>query len=279
MNRKVAVVSGANQGLGFALTAALCEKLGPSATIYLTARDAARGEAAVESLRQRGLAPIFHPLDVTRDASVNALAETLRSRHGGVDIVISNAAARMQRERPQAEQVAQFIDTNNHGAYRMIQAFAPLLRDQARFIVIASGFGSLRNLAAQHHATFDVSQRTLADIEQSMDDYVARVEAGQDVADGWPEWINIPSKIAQVASVKILARQMRDEAARRGILINAACPGLVDTEASRPWFDDMSAAQTPAAAAEDIVWLATLPPGTTEPYGELVQHRKLIPWQ
>ena len=71
---------------------------------------------------------------------------------------------------------------------------------------------------------------------------------------------------------------MRDEARRRGILIDAVCPGLVDTDASRPWFADMSSAQRPDQAAEDILWLATLPMSAREPYGELVQHRKILPW-
>jgi len=64
--------------------------------------------------------------------------------------------------------------------------------------------------------------------------------------------------------MRIMARDYHDEAQRRGILINAACPGLVDTEASRPWFDDMSTAQSPDAAAADLAWLATLPVGTTD---------------
>ncbi len=56
-------------------------------------------------------------------------------------------------------------------------------------------------------------------------------------------------------------------------------PGLIDTDASRPWFADMSQAQSPDQAAADVLWLATLPEGTTEPYGELVQHRIVLPWQ
>jgi carbonyl reductase 1 len=53
---------------------------------------------------------------------------------------------------------------------------------------------------------------------------------------------------------------------------------MVDTGASRPWFKDMSSAQSPAEAAIDVVRLATLPPQTLAPYGELVQHFKIIPW-
>jgi carbonyl reductase 1 len=275
---KVAIVSGANQGLGFALIEALCNNLGPDASVYLTARNAIRGEEAIQQLHTRGFSPIFHLLDVTDDASVTRLAETIRKRHGGVDIVISNAAARISRNLPQMEQVALFINTNNHGTFRMIRAFGPMLWDNARFIIVASEFGSLRNLSPGLRGEFDVTTRSLEDIERLMDEYVSLVEAGQAEAHRWPNWINIPSKVAQVASAKIMARLMREEASRRGILINAVCPGMVDTDASRPWFNDMSAAQSPAQAAVDVVWLATLPSGTETPYGELVQHKKVVPW-
>jgi len=277
-SNKVAVISGSNQGLGFALVEALCQELGPGAHVYLTARNRTRGEDAIRQLRDRGVQPLFHLLDVTDDASVAAFAETIRERHGGVDIVISNAGARISREHSQAEQVALFVNTNNHGTYRMLQGFWPILRDDARFLVVASGFGSLVNLPSSLHGEFDIANRSLEDIERTMDQYAHLVETGQAEARQWPEWMNIPSKIAQVASVKIMARQAREEAARRGILINAVCPGLVDTDASRPWFDDMSSAQSPAKAAQDVVWLATLPHGVVAPYGELVQHRKVLPW-
>lgn len=278
MMDKVALVTGSNQGLGFALVEALCENLGPKSSVYLTARNGTRGEEAVGQLRDRGLSPTFHLLDVTDDASVAALAETIRTRHGGVDIVISNAAARISPDLSQSEQVRLFVNTNNHGAFRMIRAFGPMLRDNARFLVVASSFGSLRNLSPSLHEKFDVTTRSLEDIEKLMDEYVHLVETGQAKAHQWPEWINVPSKIAQVASTKIMARLMREDASRRGILINAVCPGMVDTEASRPWFADMSSAQSPAQAAIDVVWLATLPPRTETPYGELVQHREVLPW-
>ena len=221
----VAVVTGANQGLGFALVEALCRALGPTGTVYLTARDQARGEEAVRALNAKRLSPAFHLLDVTSAKSVGALAERIQAEHGGVDIVISNAAARMSRDVPLREQVATFIDTNNHGTTRVIQAFKPLLRDGARFLVVASSFGSLKHLPPSLHPLFDVSTRSLEDIERLMDDYVAQVQAGRAQELGWPDWINIPSKVAQVASMKIMAREMADDARRRDILINAVCPG------------------------------------------------------
>ena len=160
----------------------------------------------------------------------------------------------------------------------MIEAFGPLLNDDARFVVVASEFGSLRHLPERLHKRFDVSRLGLQDVEDLMDDYVSLVEDHRAAEQGWPEWINIPSKVAQVASMKVMARLMQADATRRGILINAACPGLIDTPASQPWFTNMSGAQSPDEAGSDVVWLATLPDGRREPYGELVQHRRILPF-
>ena len=275
---RVGIVTGSNQGLGLALVRGLCRALGPEATVVLTARDEARGRAALEMLRSEGLSPALARLDVTEEGSVEALARALRERHGGVDLVISNAAARIAREAPPARQVEAFVDTNNHGTHRVIRHLAPLLRDGGSFLVVASAFGSLRNLPPHLHARFDVERCSLEDIERVMDGYVAAVRGGRDREEGWPEWINVPSKIGQVASAKILARELGNDPGRR-LRVNAVCPGLVDTEASRPWFPDMSAAQSPDQAAADVIWLATLPASAAGPHGELVQHRRVIPWR
>ena len=77
-----------------------------------------------------------------------------------------------------------------------------------------------------------------------MDRYVEAMESGLSAEDGWPDWINIPSKIGQVATARIAARDLKRTRPDDDIRINAVCPGLIDTAASRPWFDDMSAAQT-----------------------------------
>jgi carbonyl reductase 1 len=274
---KVAIVTGGNQGLGLALVRGLCRELGEDGVVYLAARDRGRGEQAVRDLEGEGLSPRLELLDVRDDASVRQCAERLAERHGGVDIVISNAAARISPGVPNAEQVRDFVDTNNHGAHRMIEAFGPLLRDGARFVVVASSFGTLASLDPRLHSRFDTEHMSLDDVAEVMDAYVEAVESGRDAEEGWPDWINPPSKVGQVAAVRVMARDMK--ATGRDILINAACPGLVDTDASRPWFDDMSEALSPDQAAVDVLWLALLPAGTRGPYGELVQYRKVLPFR
>lgn len=275
----VALVTGANQGLGLALVRGLSRRFGGDGIVYLAARNAERGQQAVAGLAGEGLRAEPLVLDVRDGGQVAAAADLVRERHGGVDVVISNAAARRTPDRPDAGTVREFTDTNNHGTYRMLTAFWPLLRDNGRFIVVASAYGSLRYLAEHLHGRFATETASLEDNEAVMDEYAALVESGKEAADGWPASINITSKIGQVAAVRIAARLHREEAQARGILINAACPGLIDTDASRPWFQDMSQAQSPDEAAVDVLWLATLPAGTTEPYGELVQHRQILPWR
>ena len=139
---------------------------------------------------------------------------------------------------------------------------------------MASSFGTLASLDLRLHPIFDVGRMSLADVEHVMDDYVDAVETGRATAEGWPDWINPASKVGQVAAIQVLARELAGEAARRDILVTAACPGLVDTGASRPWFDDMSGALAP----DDVLWLATLPVGVREcrqPHGN--QHESHCP--
>jgi NAD(P)-dependent dehydrogenase (short-subunit alcohol dehydrogenase family) len=87
--------------------------------------------------------------------------------------------------------------------------------------------------------------------------------------------------VGQVAAARVLARERRaaDADAEDGTLVAAVCPGLVDTAASRPWFEDMSSAQTPAQAAEALLHLALEARVDPRFYGELVQFGEVIPWR
>ena len=275
---RTAIVTGANQGLGLALVRGLALRLEAGDTIYLTARDQVKGMAALKSLGPVTPNLLFERVDVTDDQTVTNFARLLRERHGGVDIVASNAAARISKERPQAEQVRAFVETNNHGSRRILEHLMPLLNTGARYAIVASSFGRLSNLPSQLHTLFDTDRLSLEDIEETMDSYVEAVENGSTAAIGWPDWINIPSKVGQVATARIAARLVRESRPHDGILINAVCPGLIDTEASRPWFDDMSNAQTPDEAARAVLDLLLSPETSDAPNGELVQFGNVLAW-
>jgi NAD(P)-dependent dehydrogenase (short-subunit alcohol dehydrogenase family) len=204
-------------------------------------------------------------LDVRDGDAIAALAAEL----GEVDIVFSNAAARIDPDTPPAELVGPFVDTNNLGTTRMLRAFHPRLRPGGRLLVVASALGSLRRIPEPLRARFEPA--TLDDIDATMLAWRDAVIEGR--AEGWPEWINIPSKVGQVAAVRVAARERRD-----GTLVAAVCPGLVDTAASRPFFD-MSDAQTPAQAAVALLDLALAPTADPRYQGELVQFGEVIPWR
>lgn len=85
----MAVVTGGNKGIGFALVKRLAE-LGVS--VVLTARDRQRGEAAVENLRKQGLGDFVHflLLDVSDPLSVLTFASSFQAKFGAtLDILVS----------------------------------------------------------------------------------------------------------------------------------------------------------------------------------------------
>jgi hypothetical protein len=120
------------------------------------------------------------------------------------------------------------------------------------------------------------SASSLDDVDATMVAWRDAVVEGRAGEQGWPEWINIPS-VGQVVAVRVPARERRAADAQDGTLVAAICPGLVDTEASRPWFEKMSKAQTPTQAAVALVRLALDRPADPSFYGELVQCGRVIP--
>ncbi|MGE0422263.1 MAG: SDR family NAD(P)-dependent oxidoreductase [Reyranellaceae bacterium] len=279
---KVAVVTGSNRGIGLALVRGLCRLWGGNGVVYLTARRDGDGEAAVSLLRGEGLSPAYHRLDIASDDSVAALAHHIRQMHGGVDIVIQNAAYAPAPGSPATVDVRPMIETNNHGTWRMLRAFQPLLREGARVLVVASGFGTLSRLPEHLRPLLDGDERSPVEIERAMDDYVTAVEDGSASARGWPDWVNVTSKIGQVALTRATAREWRADAKLpKDVLLNAVCPGWTITDATRGYLATMPEvkAKTPDEAAVDVLWLATAAPGARAPYGELVQYRKVLPFR
>jgi NAD(P)-dependent dehydrogenase (short-subunit alcohol dehydrogenase family) len=275
---RIAVVTGATQGLGFALVEGLAQRMAPEDLVYLTGRDAQRAATAAARLCSAVAHVRPHALDVRDNNALATFVNRIIASHGGVDILFSNAAARLTPDTPWAALIEEFVETNNLGTTRVLRNFAPAIRTGGRLFVVASEFGRLCYLPPSPQARFDTATMSMDDVDAVMVAWRNAVLRGTSAAEGWPDWINIPSKVGQVAAMRVLARERYEQDARTGTFVSAVCPGLIDTGASRPWFPDMSSAQTPGEAAEALLELA-LGPHRPDVYGELLQFGQVRSWR
>jgi NAD(P)-dependent dehydrogenase (short-subunit alcohol dehydrogenase family) len=278
---RTALVTGANQGLGRALVAGLAAGLTAQDRVLLTGRDATRVAGAAAEIAA-GLPATAarvegRVLDVRDPAAIAALAAELET----IDMVFSNATARMSPDADPVEEVDAVAETSNLATTAVLRAFAPRLNPGGRLVVVASALGTLDKLdprvAGRFAAVADSGD--LDAVDALVAEWRAAVHAGRAEEEGFGAWLNIPSKVAQVAAVRALARTRRASDLEAGRLIVALCPGLIDTDASRPWFADMSEAQTPEHAASWPVDLALSPTFDHHSYGELVQFGHILPWE
>jgi len=267
---RIAVVTGATQGLGLALAEGLARRMAPDDIVYLTGRNLTRVREAADAARVRG-----ELLDVADPEAAPRLAARLRERHGGVDIVFGNAVMRVGPDDDPRTIIGPYTEVNNFGTTRLLRAFAPLLRDNGRLVVVASSLGTLRHLAPVLHRRFD-GLSTLDAVDNQVAAWRDAVLDGTARAGAWPGFVNIPSKIAQVAAVRALALQRRAEDAERGILVAAACPGMLNTPTSALWWD-VSTAASPAEGAVPLLDLVFSPVNPAH-YGELVRFGEVVPW-
>lgn len=277
-NSRIALVTGANQGLGRALVEGLATHMQPPDRILLTGRDPERVRTATAEIAAGpAVARVEGRVLNVRDGdAIDALADEL----GEVDIVFSNATARMSPDADPADEVDSVAETSNLATTRILRAFAPRLRPGGRLIVVASALGTLDKLNPEVAGRFaDAAAADLDAVDALIADWRRAVHEGREQDEGYGRWLNIPSKVAQVAAVRALAAERREADLGEGKLLMALCPGLIDTDASRPWFDDMSSAQTPAQAASWPVQLALSPAFDPRFYGELVQFGTVLPWE
>jgi NAD(P)-dependent dehydrogenase (short-subunit alcohol dehydrogenase family) len=288
---KIALITGATRNLGFSLAEGLARRLAPSDIVYLTGRDGTHVAQSVQKLAGTQAQVRGELLDVSKRDAVADFADKLAARHGGVDIVLSNHYTRVEPKDDPAEVIDHYVETNNLGTTSILRHFAPLMRDGGRLLVIASRAGSLRALAPALHARFQ-NLRSLDDVDRAVCAWRDAVRAGRAPGQAWPAWINIPSKIGQVAAVRVLAGQRRVADLSRGILIASISPGLIDTGASRPWLDLTGAPQPDEVAAPildfvlrsetdeslygELVHVGREEPG---PFGTVVRTGSIVPWQ
>ena len=85
---KIALITGANKGIGYELARQLAKE---GVTVLIAARNAELGDAAAGKLKADGADVYFIELDVTKPDTIAKAAQTIRSQHGRLDILVNNA--------------------------------------------------------------------------------------------------------------------------------------------------------------------------------------------
>lgn len=158
MNSKVALVTGASSGIGEATAVRLSAA---GYTVYGTSR---RGAAAGKPFEML-------PLDVTNDASVEAVVRTILDRAGRIDVLVNNAGVGVALAGDEESSIAQaqaLFDTNFFGTVRMTRAVVPHMRRQGtgRILNMGSGLGTL---PMPFMAIYSASKHALEGYSESLD--------------------------------------------------------------------------------------------------------------
>ena len=145
--KPVALITGANKGIGFEIARQL--GLDHGMTVLIGARDEQRGQEAAAKLTAMGIDARPVSLDVTDPANVRQAAQWVETEFGGkLDVLVNNAGIASERCAPSETDLAKFkmiYDTNVFGPFIVTQAMLPLLKraDAARVVNVSSGLGSL----------------------------------------------------------------------------------------------------------------------------------------
>jgi len=240
--QKIALVTGANKGIGFE-TARQLGKQGIH--VIVAARDAAKAEAASLALKSDGIGTEALTLDVTNERSIVEAAKTIGAKHGRLDILINNAGVLLDAsDKKPSEQGLEVwrktFDTNVFGLIAVTNALLPLLKQApaARIVNLSSILGS-NSLHQQPDSGI----------------YDFKLPA-----------YNV-SKSAVNAWTVHLAHELKDTA----IKVNAAHPGHVQT--------DMGGAHAPMAITEGAITSVQLATLTAEgPTGGYFHMGQRLPW-
>jgi NAD(P)-dependent dehydrogenase (short-subunit alcohol dehydrogenase family) len=149
VTRAIALVTGANRGLGLEISRQLAAK---GVHVVMTARALDRCHTAADTLRATGLDVSCLPLDVTRPDSICAAIAEVENRLGRLDILVNNAAILLGHTIPgldfALDMIRELMETNTYGPLQLCQAVIPLMRrhNYGRIVNISSRAGQLASM-------------------------------------------------------------------------------------------------------------------------------------
>jgi NAD(P)-dependent dehydrogenase (short-subunit alcohol dehydrogenase family) len=248
MKDRVALVTGANRGLGAEIARQLEHK---GLRVVRGSREPREG---------------YVTLDVTRADEIEAVARKLAGE-GGLDALVNNAGVSLGGL--DADVARRTLDANFFGAMRVTDALLPSMRKGGCIVMVSSGLGDLSAVRGQVHRRLADPKLERAELVALAESFVDHVANGTHAQHGWPSSAYSVSKIALNALVRVLARELGGDPRR--ILVNAENPGWVKTR-----MGGSSAPSSVEHGARTATWLATLPEGG--PTGGYFRDEKPIAW-
>ncbi|ROS75502.1 SDR family NAD(P)-dependent oxidoreductase [Cellulomonas sp. PhB143] len=242
--RPVALVTGANKGIGLATARRLAER---GMTVLVGSRDPWRGADAVLRLQADGLDARLLVLDITDDASVAAAAARLDAEHGHLDVLVNNAGVLVRRHALDvaADDARAELETNVVGLVRVVHAMLPLLRraEAPRVVNVSSDSAS----------------------------FAATTQEGSMFAASHESFVYSAAKAAVNMLTVKYAQAFRADPELRHVLVNAVTPGYTATD-----LNGFRGAKSTEEGARAIVRWATVGPGA--PSGGFYDDAGPVPW-
>ncbi len=244
---RIALVTGANRGLGFA-TARLLGQAGVK--VLVGSRDLAAGEVAASRLSEEGIDAEASQIDVTAESSVRRAAAAVADRYSRLDILVNNAGVLPEAtatgigEPLDLRMFRETFETNVFGAASVTEHFLPLLANSTagRIVNVSSRMGSLADQTDPESPYFEMV---------------------------------VPAYQASKAALNGLTVALSKALADSAITVNSVCPGWVQTDLGGP--DNRAAAPTTADdAAATVANMALV--SQSPPSGQFVDRAGTIAW-
>jgi carbonyl reductase 1 len=244
-DRRVALVTGANKGIGYEIAKKLLSHKednendeGFAFCVLLGCRDETLGTAASERLASEtgNSAVDVVQIDLVDEQSIRDAASYIRDTYGRCDVLINNAAVCYNDptlygkvpHTPFAEQAQVTIQTNFFGTQSLTRDLLPLLErsESPRLINIASSAGRLSILPSEDkRAAFSSDTLTLEELGGYLRDFVRAASDGTHAQEGWPNTGYGVSKVGIIAMTRVLAKQHAGKT-----MVNSVDPGYCATD-------------------------------------------------
>jgi NAD(P)-dependent dehydrogenase (short-subunit alcohol dehydrogenase family) len=168
-DKKVALVTGGNRGIGYELVKQLALN---GFHVILTSRNPEMGHQAAQKLKKSDLDVSFAGMDVNNQASIQQEANTVKEQYGRLDVLINNAGVYLDENETLLTMNPSILEetmaTNFFGVYHVLYSFIPLMQKQGygRIINVSSGYGEMREMSAQGVGAYKLSKLALNGLTQ-----------------------------------------------------------------------------------------------------------------